>query len=230
MSKDDTYCKAYFAIFDRTGEDVISPDFYLTAVVDDLSMCQMTARSAQRVKSSSNTSVYYLGTSSRTVMNYELWKDMNDMDPNADYYGIVQNVFASTNKSGAYISETDSRHSLVYGGDTAYDFYPSSMSGVNSYNFNIGMSTGGSSINISTTFGGRVSIDVFPNMGSGEFQWALMPSGFGTHHLDNEVLKTGTTWAARNGEAAINLSMRSTTRWDSCYQLSDWETIGITYR
>lgn len=271
MSKDGSAQKAYFAIFDRTGNErnnrvrrtriepetnnrdrwirieldtnnrdrwnaaetgshikyAIPSEYYFTAVLDDLNLGNTEAIVEQGINSGTNTNVYDLETGSRLAMNYALWQDMSERDPDADYYTIVQNVSGASSQKGAYISETDARQSLVYRGDTMYESCPLPINGIHSNRSAIGLPDSSTPLSMSTKFG---DIQCFPNMGSGEFRWALLSTGLGMHHLDNEVLKTGTTWAARNGEVAINLSMRSTTRWNSGCQLSHWETVGVIYR
>jgi len=154
-------------------------------------------------------------------MDYLLYKDNAETDPNYDYFAVKSNVTAE----GALCSSISTKHSLPYTSDEMIDYGPGDITNAGSISVSIGLGTdwGGGSLSYSFDVGGSPSIDATYSASSDYCNWDITRSYNGD--LRDTLFILSSSWASTGTYAAVDVAFKG----QFLYPSVAWSTVQIRY-
>lgn len=204
------------------GENVVLE--YVRIILEDYNISEHTPM-ASVVKSGFNYRSYLTG-SIYANMDFLLYRDFNEYDPNYDYFAIKTNICTV----GQSTIKIEAEHRMAYSADEMIDYGPGDISraGSVSVGLDLGSGYGGGSLSYTFDVGGGPSIDASFYAASDYCTWNITRYWlFGD--LVNELFCLGSSWASTGTYAATNVKFRALfdVYVDSLY--SPWCTVQVRY-
>lgn len=157
-------------------------------------------------------------------MDYLLYRDYDEQDPNYDYFAIKTNVSAY----GGLAKEIDVEHRLPYLSDELIDYGPYDINRAGSVS--VGLDLGGGSLSYSFDVGGGPTIDATYNSSVDYCTWKITKYWFFGSYLNNQLFKPGSSWASTGTYAGTDITFRAAFEGPGeMYLWTPWQTVQVRY-
>ncbi len=203
----------------KTSADLTAE--YIRIIADDFDLNE-SIKSITIVKSGFNYRSY-LTSSVYANMDFILYRDFSELDPDYDYFAIKTNICTY----GYSTSRIEAEHRLPFPSDELIDYGPGDISKADSVSVNLSL-CGSSSISYTFSVDGKPSIDASYYAVDDYCTWIINRYWF-LGELVNELFSLGSSWASTGTYAGTNVKFRALFNYgiDSFY--SPWTTIEIRY-
>jgi len=152
------------------------------------------------------------GSSVHTVrMDYTLYQNLNEYDPNFYYFGISTNTWVTSSQSGVFTADIRTRFTLPNNEGHFLDSGPASQANIGSLGVSVGFGSSGPSasigfsVNLSDI---RPTIDRDEQFHQGWIDWRMTRRTLLPINLGTERLRCVATWASPNNAASIDVRFR----------------------
>ena len=226
-SNRDVTDKGLLCSFDDAN---IEQYYYYNAITRNYAQSQtqiQTQRSIELIDQQTDYEIYYNNNQSTTYMDWYLSKDVDELDPDRDYYAITTHVWATTDAPGSEISSVGVKNALILDGDDLYDTAPSSSSSLDGGSISVDLISGSVSATLNLSSDpGVIRTQDYTN---DNVEWQFHPRSFRPLPIDGEVFKTITVWSTDStNDPLIDVSYRSATqRANITPTYQSWMTIRV---
>lgn len=198
------------ATYEQQNVDENSDEnIYLTAAEKNFLALKRRTTARAVVDSDFDITSYFGPNNEYSVhMDYTLYQNDSDRDPDYDYFGIKTKIWVD-NSSGD-VSRLRTKYVLPYPSDNLLETGPASKSNAGQISISIGYGENGPSGSISYSMD---LSDSSPNISRDEdytndvVEWSVTPRSLLPKHLNNQNFSSCATWASKGGSlAAIDVS------------------------
>lgn len=147
--------------------------------------------------------------SSSVHMDYTLYRNYDETDPNYDYFGITTNVWADTT---VRLDELRTKYALPNSSDNFLETGPATQKNVGTLSVSIGFGSSGLggdigfSIDLSNS---QPDIDRTEDFTNDIVEWNMHRRAVLPPSMNNAILGCSATWASRNSTATIDVSYQA---------------------
>lgn len=147
--------------------------------------------------------------SSSVHMDYTLYRNYDETDPNYDYFGITTNVWADTT---VRLDELRTKYALPNSADNFLETGPATQKNVGTLSVSIGFGSSGLggdigfSIDLSNS---QPDIDRTEDFTNDIVEWNMHRRAVLPPSMNNAILGCSATWASRNSTATIDVSYQA---------------------
>ena len=142
-------------------------------------------------------------------MDYTLYRNYDETDPNYDYFGITTNVWADTT---VRLDELRTKYALPNSSDNFLETGPATQKNVGTLSVSIGFGSSGLggdigfSIDLSNS---QPDIDRTEDFTNDIVEWNMHRRAVLPPSMNNAILGCSATWASRNSTATIDVSYQA---------------------
>ncbi len=207
----------------RQGENVVEE--YISIILEDYDGSAIMPM-AMIVKSGFNYRSY-LTSSAYANMDFLLYRDYDEEDPNYDYFAIKTNICTT----GQLTARIQAEHRLPYDSDELIDYGPGDITRASSVSvgLDLGSGYGGGSLSYSFDVGGGPTINASYYAGDDYCTWDISRYWWFGGDLVNELFCLGSSWASTGTYAATNVKFRAEFDVIYDYIYSPWCEVQVRY-
>ncbi len=206
------------------GDNVIME--YMKIILQDYASTKNTTKSSVIVKSGFNYRSYF-SSAVYANMDFMLYRDFSELDPNYDYFAIKTNI----STTGCDTARVEAEHRMQYISDEMIDYGPGDIhrAGSVTVGLDLGSGWGGGGISYTFEVGGGPTIDASYYAGDDYCTWIVSRHWPFGGDLVHELFCLGSSWASTGTYAATNIKFRALFDVYVDFMYSPWCEVQVRY-